>query len=251
MTKGICTARLTGLALIAITSCAHAATTTPPDFAMNVAMGSSVNALSGGVLALTTTDNSTYSTTGVQSLPGTWQYDWNLSVTTDPTISGLFSITNLTASTQHFDVSLYLPVASGFSPALQSGSVGLTLTDTNSDGQAQLDTQSWTGLIDASAAMSLFTTDPLMCFGFGGTGCSASIAPVSSGPLNYAIGIQNSMAIDLAFNLSAGDTVSVTTHYSVSPVPVPAAVWLFASALAPLAASLRRTSKSFAELTNA
>jgi len=169
-----------------------------------------------------------------------WRYDWTLTVKPDPVISGMLSITNMTAATQNFDISLNLPVTTAFSPALQSGSLGLTLTDMNNDGLAQLDSQTWTGRIDNASAMTLFTTDPLMCFGLGGSGCSATIAPISSGPSIYASGISNTMGINLLFNLSAGDKVSFTTNYTVAPVPVPAAVWMFVSALIPLTASMRK-----------
>jgi len=240
MKTGQWLARLSAAALLAISTGGQAATPPPPNFSMAVTAGSSVTSLNGSMLALTTTDNTIYSTSGTRSLAGIWTYDWALSVKPDPVIAGIFSITNMSTATQSFNISLNLPVSVGFAPAQQSGSLGLTLTDLNNDGQAQLTTQSWTGLIDATPAMSLFATDPLICFGLSGTGCSATIAPVSSGPSIYAAGISNVMGINTFFNLGAGDKISFTTNYTVAPVPVPGAAWMFASALVPLTASMRR-----------
>ena len=35
----------------------------------------------------------------------------------------------------------------------------------------------------------------------------------------------------MSFELTAGDTAEFTTNFEVTPVPVPAAVWLFGSGL--------------------
>ena len=240
MNISLYTARILGTALLATSTAGYAATIAPPNFSMAVTMAGGLTSLSGSMLGMTTTDGSTFTTAGTRTLPGMWQYDWGLSVKPDPVIAGTFSITNMTAATETFNISLNLPVGTAFSPAQQSGSLGLTLTDANNDGQALLNTQTWTGLIDTAPALRLFTTDPLMCLGLGGSGCSATIAPVSSGPSIYAAGIASTMGINLSFDLSAGDKVSFTSNYSVAPVPVPAAAWMFVSALIPLTTAMRR-----------
>ena len=74
----------------------------------------------------------------------------------------------------------------------------------------------------------------------GGVGCSLSLSPVSDGPLSHPAGVSSDIGILLDFALSAGDTVTFNTRFDVTPVPVPAAVWLFGSGLLGLVGVARR-----------
>ena len=202
-----------------------------------IAMETSVNfdyrAMSSNVV-----DNADGTSTfmGNNNLAGVWNYDWNISADADPFIDATLTFLNMTGSTQTFAVALNLPVSPPFSPGLKSGNLGYSFSDTNNDGSASVSNVNWTGLIDGGSAMSLFASS-LSC---GGVGCSLSLAPVSDGPLPHAAGVGTDIGILLDFALSAGDTVTFNTRFEVTPVPVPAAVWLFGSGLLGLVGVARR-----------
>ena len=84
--------------------------------------------------------------------------------------------------------------------------------------------------------MQLFASS-LSC---GGTGCSLALSPISDGPLLHPAGVSTDIGILLSFDLSAGDTVTFNTRFEVTPVPVPAAIWLFGSGLLGLVGVARR-----------
>ncbi len=166
-----------------------------------------------------------------------WDYNWSILADTDPFIDSTFTITNLTGGTQTFNVSFGLPVATGFSPALKSGLLGLDFSDANGDGNASVTVNSWNGLIDGVSAMTLFAA-AIPC---SGTNCTGSVGPVTDGPLLHAAGVSTNIGNTLSFDLSAGDSVTVHTRFEVAPVPVPAAAWLFGSALGLLGWLRRKT----------
>lgn len=156
-----------------------------------------------------------------------WDYDWMLTANADPFIESTFTITNLTSSTQTFNVNFNLPVTPPFSPGFKSGSLGINFIDTNNDGSASATLNYWNGLIDGANALQLFTFS-IPC---SGVGCSGNIAPVSTGPVLHAAGVNSTLDLNMSFDLTAGDTMTVSTRFEVSPVPVPAAAWLFGSGL--------------------
>jgi len=166
-----------------------------------------------------------------------WDYSWDISANADPFIDSTFTIVNLTGATQTFNVFFNLPVSPGFSPAYKTGVLGFTFTDANSDGGAGVTFNSWDGLIDNVSAMSIFVAS-VPC---SGVGCSGGVADVTNGPLFHAPGVSSSIGNTLNFDLTAGDSVTVHTRFEVTPVPVPASVWLFGSALGLLGWIRRRT----------
>lgn len=186
------------------------------------------------------TDNGdgTFTYNGSVSNPSLWAFTWDIMVDPDPLISATFGITNNTAITKHFDLLFTLPVGSSFgTPAVKSGSLAATFQDLNNSGSVTLSNFDWDGLIDGSSAMTLFSGD----FSCGGAGCIGNIFPVSDGPLS-STGVNTSIGIHLAFDLTAGDKATFDTFFEVEPVvvPVPAALWLFGSGLLGLAALARR-----------
>jgi hypothetical protein len=183
----------------------------------------------------TSNPDGTFNYSGSLSNPSLWDFTWNITVDPDPLISATFGITNNTDITKHFDLLFTLPVGSPFgTPAQKSGSLGASFQDLNSNG-ASLNVALWNGLIDGSNAMSLFSGN----FSCGGSGCSGSIIPVSDGPLS-STGVNTNIGIHLAFDLSARDQATFTTSFEVTPVPIPAAVWLLGSGLLGLGAFARR-----------
>ncbi|MFQ5635532.1 MAG: hypothetical protein ACE5G3_09425, partial [Gammaproteobacteria bacterium] len=128
------------------------------------------------------------------------------------------------------------PVAPPFSPAFKTGLLGLDFVDTNGDGSASVTINSWSGLIDSASAMSIFAV-AIPC---AGVGCTGSVAPVTNGPLTHATGVSTDIGNTLSFDLSSGDSVTVHTRFEVTPVPVPAALWLFGGSLLGLLGIARR-----------
>jgi len=183
-----------------------------------------------------TSDPNVFTAMGTHTSTDVWQYDWNLMVDPDPVIGGTFSITNMSSMTQTFSLLFNLPVSPTFTDGYKSGSIGTTLTDSDGNGNAELSNMTWDGLIDGANAMNLLSGGTL-CFG---GGCSATIFPVSDGPLFHSGDVNTSIGIAMSFDLTAGDTADFTTSFEVNPVPVPAAIWLFGSGLLGLIGMARR-----------
>lgn len=218
---------------------AHAGTVTPSlSGSVVVSEGSTTNVNWTFNDTYTDNGNGTFTYQGVNGNQSIWAFEWDITVNPDPLISAMFAITNNTASTKHFDLLFTLPVGSPFAaPAVKSGSLAASFQDLNNSGSATLSNIDWNGRIDGSNAMPLFSGD----FTCGGAGCIGSIFPASDGPLSSS-GVNTSIGIHLAFDLTAGDKASFTTSFQVEPVvvPVPAALWLFGSGLLGLVALARR-----------
>jgi len=116
------------------------------------------------------------------------------------------------------------------------GSLSGSFTDADNSGGATLNLNLWSGLIDDTTYMNLFA------FGGGclGAGCSTTISEVSQGPSAFSGSVNNTIGIHMNFGLSAGDSVTFNTLYEVTPVPLPAAVWLFGGGLISLMGFARR-----------
>jgi len=165
-----------------------------------------------------------------------WDYSWNLMSDPDPFISGNFTVTNTSSMMQTFDITFGLPISPSFTSGYMTGSLSGSYVDANNDGSAMLSLNSWEGLIDGASQMSLLSlAGPCM-----GAGCSVSFGEVTDGPILYTGGANNTIGIHMNFGLSAGDSVTFDTLFDVTPVPVPAAVWLFGSGLIGLAGIARR-----------
>ena len=140
---------------------------------------------------------------------------------------------------QTFDITFGLPISPSFTDGYMTGSLSGSFFDANNDGSATLNLNTWEGLIDGTSEMSLFGfAGP--CFG---VGCSVSIAEVTQGPTLYTGDVNSTIGIHMNFAISAGDSVTFDTIFDVTPVPVPAAVWLFGSGLVGLVGFARRKQK--------
>jgi hypothetical protein len=170
-----------------------------------------------------------------------WDYQWDITVKPDPFISALFSVTNTSATTQTFDVTFGLPISPGFTGGYMTGNYSANFSDLNNDGSAIIGMNVWQGLIDGAVQknLSLFSGG---CSG--GAGCTGTIGPISDGPTLYSGAVNSTIGIHMNFDLSAGDKVTFNTLFDVTPVPVPAAVWLFGSGLLGLVAVARRRAQA-------
>jgi len=174
--------------------------------------------------------------------------DWSLSMDSDPFVTNNFNITNFTSSTQTFSVTTTLGVTTAITNGLMKGSVAVTVTDNDSNSatvstdptplepKSDDETTIYQGLIDGNVARTLWDdpktiTAPVgsnsesINFGF----TALEIAPES---------IDSTIGTTITFALSAGDSASVTSNFTV--VPVPPAVWLFGSGLLGLVGIARR-----------
>lgn len=187
---------------------------------------------------ISTENNKAYRFMGAMSSPDIWDFDWNVEADNDPFIQANFTVTNTSASSQTFNIGLNLPIIPVLPDALKFGSLAFTATDDSGDGIASLSNLSWDGLIDGSSALQLFAfAGTLNC---GGPGCSANIGPVSQGFDLHPGGASDTIGIALSFDLSAGDSVTFDTRFEITAVPVPAAAWLFGSALIVLFSVVRK-----------
>lgn len=166
-----------------------------------------------------------------------WDYSWNFSADADPFIAGSFTVTNTSSMMQTFDLLFSLPVSPSFTDGYMTGSLSGSYTDADGSGSAALNLNAWEGLIDGSVEMNGLFSFAGPCLG---VGCSVNIAPVTQGPDFYSGDVNSTIGIHMNFGLSAGDSVTFDTLFDVTPVPVPAAVWLFGSGLIALAGFVRR-----------
>gem|GEM_PF-2373473 len=171
-----------------------------------------------------------------------WDFDWALEANADPFIAGALTFTNVTASTQTFNIVLSLPILQEAGLVNETGELALTLSDSGGDGSADLALNQWHGLINPIPAppqldMALLIGSSFNCSG--GPGCATALFPPAiatqqHGPADHGGNPVDSIGIHLNFDLSAGDTATFNTRYELTAVPVPAAAWLFASGLAGL-----------------
>jgi len=175
------------------------------------------------------------------TLTSVWDYQWSTTVNPDPFIASTFSVTNTSTMMQTFDITFGLPISPSFTGGNMTGNYSANFSDLNGDGSATVDMMTWDGLVDSTTQMnlSLFSGS---CSS-GSPGCLGSIGTVSSGPIFYSGAVNNTIGIHMKFGLSAGDKVTFDTLFDITPVPVPAAVWLFGSGLLGLVAVARRKVK--------
>lgn len=244
MVRGKCLLGALCAVLFLVPVASHAASVTAPDLGGSVEVvgmmtkNFNFNVMSSNIVPQE--DGTTYRFMGNDLANNgsidVWDYNWNILANADPFIDSTFTIINLTGGTQTFNVSFGLPISPAFSPANKSGLLGIDFSDANSDGSASVTLNSWDGLIDGASAMNLFAV-AIPC---SGTNCTGSVAPVTDGPLLHAAGVSTDIGNTLSFDLSTGDSITVHTRFEVTPVPIPAAVWLFGSALGMLGWMRRR-----------
>jgi hypothetical protein len=162
---------------------------------------------------------------------------WNLFLDEDPVVSGTVAVTNTGLVTQQFTLIFTLPI----SPAIPGGtviggSIQGGVTDNNGNG-ATLSTATgsafYTALIDAVAVQTLYTHLSSVT---AGSFLSNNLPNVAFGtpiPSQAGPAALSTIGIKLDFLLTPGDSASFTSVFVVQPaiVPVPAAAWLFGSAL--------------------
>jgi hypothetical protein len=173
---------------------------------------------------------------------GGWNLSWGVEVKEDPYIDGVFAVTNNTASTQTYTIIFTLPIAPQILPSSLAGaSVAGTLTTNtgggtlgHSGGDAM-----FTAFLDNVAYDTLlaFDSSVTLAFGSGSTGGDSFGLPGLTQP---GPAVLNTMAIQLKFTLTPGDSASFTSRFEVIPVPEPMTALMLAGGLVGLAMAGRR-----------
>ncbi|HTO07708.1 MAG TPA: hypothetical protein VMR86_11715 [Myxococcota bacterium] len=145
-------------------------------------------------------------------------------VNADPTISGSFSLTNLSSSTQLFSVSATISGVPLAGPTSFTGTYfESTYSDDNSDGSvsfasptlAMPGTQAFMkGLIDAAAVGQIGAFNDLATGDAQISGTQGPETFSGSGP-----GVTSSIGVAFAFSVSPGDRVQVPFEFDVVPEP--------------------------------
>ena len=176
---------------------------------------------------------------------------WNIALKEDPFVQNNVNVTNTSAYTQVYIVSVAMPIpAYGYDKVIYS-SVGVTATDGDGNNALLIDVAGasfYNGRVDN---ISKLTLDPpnlpittADCTPFPNTpGCTATS---SIGVASQAVtsGVAHELQIILRFALSPGDAVGITSRFeiasSTAPVPEPTTASLLGLGLALLASSRRR-----------
>jgi hypothetical protein len=178
--------------------------------------------------------NGTFSYFGsTKNTPGQpkWNLGWSMTVNPDPFVIANIVVTNNSALTQTFTLTVTLPIGAIVPASLTGGSVTGTVTDLNGDGA----TVSTTAAGDPIYMSKIDGGDyiPLL---LGGSSASAGsflsnvIGPASFGgpviPSLLGPAVNATIGITLKFDLTAGDSASFTSIFVVEPIPGPAGLAL-------------------------
>jgi hypothetical protein len=181
-----------------------------------------------------------FTATGTAVEDGVFNLGFDLRLEGDPSISGSFTLTNLSGAEQTFSVTATLGIGAIPGPTLMGGSFGdLAYTDLNQDGLVRVATVGgaffYQALIDGLSVQDLGQFDlgptsgvlPKQSFGVP--------IPSASGP-----GVTTSIGVGFpAFSLTAGDQIETPFEFVVV-VPEPAPAGLLALGLGVLARAGRR-----------
>ncbi len=207
------------LSLLTLTAASDAAQTSLQNVTVSIGLDGSPIQVAPVFL-----DNSdgTFSSDGSASTPN-WTFNWDMTVKPDPFIDAVFGFKNNSAFTQTFVVSVLLPVFPAQIPLTKvGGSVGLTLTDSNFNGFAQVtdagdgvyfgqnDGVNTLELLDNPFALTVNTA--------GATSVTSDFAGLP-GPSILAPAAASTIGIVHRFRLTPGDSVAFTSFYIVEAVP--------------------------------
>ncbi|MFI5316349.1 MAG: PEP-CTERM sorting domain-containing protein [Myxococcota bacterium] len=184
---------------------------------------------------------------------------WDLTVNQDPQITSTFTLTNLSASTQNFVMTITLPIANIGPSTVQGGYFGdadplkgTTYTDTSGNSDVTLgnigSNPFYQAIVNSLAvSQSLGFFGPTGLNANGGPGIYGTLSqqawgtPIPSAPFGPASG---NIIIKWQFSLTGGDSVATKGFFQVEQVrvPEPTALVLVGFGLAALAGLRRRAS---------
>jgi hypothetical protein len=139
----------------------------------------------------------------------------------DPFVLNNILVTNTTASTQIFSVTVGLPTSFG-APNLISGNITTSVIDGGTDGAT---VSTVTGQPIYKAQIDFNTVATMQNDPFSVTTPGSSAASATFGPLLNAVPVLNNIGIVLTFQLTAGDTAAILSRFDVA-VPEPSTIAL-------------------------
>ena len=144
---------------------------------------------------------------------------------TDPFISYSFNITNVSGTTQTFDLSTSIGTSGSHAgPSLIRGSTSGSINDNNLDGvtiSTVAGSSLYSALVDGSAVRTLHDDPFSVFFPVGGTNIpTATTVDHGLGAYeNIATGWNSSIGIRNHFTLTAGDTAQMVSTFEIIPTP--------------------------------
>jgi hypothetical protein len=143
----------------------------------------------------------------------------------DPFVLNNVLITNTTATTQIYSVTVGLPTSFG-APNFISGNVRTSVIDGGTDGATVATVGALLPIYQAQIDGSTVATLQNNPFSVSAPAGGSNTASASFGPTLNAIPVGSSIGIVLNFSLTAGDTASILSRFDVNPVPEPTSlVW--------------------------
>ncbi len=224
---------LCGVAMLAMAPVAAADTDVIPALSMTWGVGSTQSSFLANDAGIAVNNkNGTFSYFGSKKsavgAPNKWNLAWSMTVNPDPFVIANIVVTNNSAFTQDFTLTVSLPIGAVVPASLTGGSVTGTVTDLNGNGATLANDSSgapiYTSLIDGGAWQTLLNSNSVSSGSF----LSATIGPESFGgpsiPSLLGPAVANTIGITLKFSLTAGDSASFTSIFVVEPVPGPGGV---------------------------
>jgi hypothetical protein len=182
----------------------------------------------------------TYSYAGSASSanPEGWGLSWGVTVKEDPFIDGVFAVTNNSPTvTQTYTVIFTLPITPQILPSSLAGASVIGNLTVNGDGGTlghNAGLPMFTAFLDGVAYDTLLPSDSsvTIAFGSGSTGSDSFGLPGLTQP---GPAVLTSMAIQLTFTLTPGDSASFTSRFEVVPIPEPVTALMLGGGLLGLA----------------
>jgi hypothetical protein len=162
-----------------------------------------------------------------------------LQFNSDPFVLNNILVTNTTASTQIFSVTVGLPTTFA-APNLISGTITTSVIDGDASGAATVSTVNSVGQSIYKAQIDSGNVASLQNNPFSVSTPGSNSSTASFGPIANLIAVNSSIGIQLTFQLTAGDTAAILSRFDVAAVPEPASLILCGCALLVCLAGYRR-----------
>lgn len=179
-----------------------------------------------------------YAGSAASANPEGWGLSWGVTVKEDPFIDGVFAVTNNSPTvTQTYTVIFTLPITPQILPSSLAGASVIGNLTTNGGGGTlghNLGAPMFTAFLDGVPYDTLlpFDSSVTVAFGSGSTGADSFGLPGLTQPGPQVL---SSMAIQLTFTLTPGDSASFTSRFEVVPIPEPVTALMLGVGLVGLA----------------